>query len=170
MDEPASLEQRRKELEREFDDKLRDLKAQAKRQADKLQADRVDWEASRKAQLKDLADRTERVKRQEDNHKRDLAALRAAEAELQKARDRLKETEGAKVVAKEASAGEAVAKGEARRARGLLAVATAVAVVGGAASLLGAILGDKPVAYGAGGLTLVLGLVCELQRRRLARA
>ena len=174
VDEPTHAERelaaRRRDLEREFDDKARELKAQHKRQADKLQADRLDWEASRKAQLKDLADRTERVKRQEENHRRDVAALKATQAELGKTRERLQENEGAKVEAKQAVAEQANAQRDLARARSLLAFATWVAVGGGAASLLGAALWDRAVAYVAAGLTLALGLLCEVQRRRLRRA
>ena len=173
MDETATsgaereLAARRKELEREFDDKQRELKAQHKRQADKLQADRLDWEASRKAQLKDLADRTERVKRQEENHKRDVAALKATQAELGKTRERLQENEGAKVEAKQAVAEQASAQRDLARARSRLAFAAWVAVGGGAASLLGAVLWDRAVAYVAAGLTLGLGLVCAMQARKV---
>lgn len=176
MDEPAptdaerELAARRRDLEREFDDKQRDLKAQHKRQADKLQADRVDWEASRKAQLKDLADRTERVKRQEDNHAKDLAALKAAQAELERTKDRLRETEGAKVEAKAASAGESAARQQLAAARSLLAFASFVGVAGGAASLVAAVLWDRPTAYVAASVTLALALACEARRRRLGSA
>ncbi len=163
----GELAARRRDLEREFDDKQRDLKAQHKRQADKLQADRLDWEASRKAQLKDLADRTERVKRQEDNHAKDLAALKEAQRRLEATRAELEDHRTKRADVAEAKAGESASKEQLRASRSLLVAACLVGIAGGAASLLAAVLWDRPTAYVAAGLTLLLALAIEAKRRRL---
>ena len=174
MDEPApttdaerELAARRRELEREFDDKQRDLKAQHKRQADKLQQDRVEWEAHRREHQKQLSDREEKVRRLEDNHKRDLAALKEAQRQLDAARAELGEARVKRAEVAQAQAGESESKDRLKATRTLLAGLSFVAIAGSAASLLGAVLGDRPTAYVAGGLTLLLALGIEVRRRRL---
>ena len=165
-DAERELAARRRDLEHEFQDKVRDLKAQVKRQQESLQQDRLDWEATKRTQAKEVADRAERVKRQEENHKRDAAALKSAQAELERTKERLRETQAAKVEAKEASAGEDAAKAQLRSARSLLAGTSFVALAGGAASLVAALSWDRPAAFVAAGLTLLLAAACEVARRR----
>ena len=84
MDGPAAsdaerdLAARRRELEHEFEDKARELKAQHKRQLEALRQEQADWEAHKRAQAKELADRLERVRRQEANDTARVAAQAAA--------------------------------------------------------------------------------------------
>lgn len=110
------LASRRKDLEREFDDKLRDLKAQHKRQADKLAQDRADWEDHKRRQAKELADKAEKVHRAEGNAAK-VEAMKAAERkELEALRLRVKELEQDKLDARTAAT-KSLAKAE--KARGV---------------------------------------------------
>lgn len=94
-DADRELAARRKEMEREFDDKLRDLKAQHKRQADKLQQDRADWEEYKRRQAKELADKGEKVRKAEENARR-AEGLKASERkEMEDLRQRNKDLEAA---------------------------------------------------------------------------
>lgn len=164
-DAERELAARRRELELEFEAKNRDLKAQHKRTLDKLQQDRVDWEEHRRTQQRDLADRTEKVRRGEDNHKRDLEALRAARAELEAAKAELAEQRVARSVVKSAQESKSVAGERERAARGLLAASSFLAVAGFAACSLLLALGEARVALGLAGTALVLALVLEWRRR-----
>jgi ABC-type multidrug transport system fused ATPase/permease subunit len=94
-DPDRELAARRKQLERDFDDKLRDLKAQHKRQADKLQQDRADWEEHKRRQAKELADKAEKVRKAEENARR-AEGLKASERkEMADLRQRNKDLEAA---------------------------------------------------------------------------
>lgn len=90
------LAARRKDLEREFDAKARELKAQSERRADKLRDDRAEWEDYKRKQSKDLADRAEALRRQEVNAqaeakrnvetRQDLGATKKQVADLEQTR------------------------------------------------------------------------------------
>ena len=171
MDEPAvsdaqrEIAARRRELELEFEAKNRDLKAQHKRTLDKLQQDRVDWEEHRREQQRDLADRTEKVRRSEDNHKRDLEALREARAELDATKAELAEQRVVRHEVKSAQQDKSVAGERLRATRGLLAAASFLAVVGFAACAVLLALGEVRVALGVAVVGLVLALAVEWRRR-----
>lgn len=98
------LAARRRDLESEFDAKQRDLKAQHKRQMDRLQQDRLDWEDYKRRQTKELADKAERLNRVEDNARRADALTAAERKEMERLRDRVQELEQAKLDAKAAVA------------------------------------------------------------------
>lgn len=163
----GELVARRRELEAEFDAKVRDLKAQSKRQTDKLAQDRLDWEQSRKAQLKDVADRTERLRRAEDNHKRDAEALRATRRDLEATRERAQEAGEAKVEAKQARASQADLTSRLDSTRNLAAWLSIVAVVGFLAALAAALSQGDSITAGLGGLLLLLALFLEWRRRSI---
>ncbi|HEX2066862.1 MAG TPA: hypothetical protein VHI93_08630, partial [Candidatus Thermoplasmatota archaeon] len=61
------LAARRRELEREFGLKRAELKAQHQRRLDLLRQEQVDWQEHRRRQAKELADRTEKVRRNAAN-------------------------------------------------------------------------------------------------------
>ena len=135
-DARRELEGRRRDLDREFDGKLRDLKAQHRRQMDHLEQDRRDWEAHRKAQQKELADREERLRRHDDNARQAAHRSDASQRELDDLRKRVQELEEeklkAKVVHDKLADRLATAEGGARSAKAtltfvafLLALATA---------------------------------------------
>lgn len=91
------LANRRRDLEREFDGKLRDLKAQHKRQMDGLQRDRQEWEEHRRRQQKELADKAARLKAAEDNARRADAVTAEERKEMERLRERVKDLEQAKL-------------------------------------------------------------------------
>jgi len=139
-DAERELRARRRELEMEFDAKQRDLKAQHKRQMDRLEADRREWESYKREQAKALADKVEKARRQESNKqeakaavveaKGDLEELRATVADLRQARlgdaTALRKSEERLAAARKRLAG----------ANGRLAVLAVLALAGGAAWLV----------------------------------
>lgn len=164
-DADRELAARRRELELEFEAKNRDLKAQHKRAMDKLQQDRVDWEAHRREQQRELADRTEKVRRSEDNHRRDAEALRGARAELDSTKAELAEHRVVRSEVKSAQQDKSVAGERLRATRGLLAAASFLAVAGFAACALLLSLGEERVALGVVVVGLALALLVEWRRR-----
>lgn len=164
------LAARRRELEREFDDKARELKSQHKRQADKLAQDRVEWEAHRREQQRELADRAEKVRRLEDNHKRDVDALKAARAELEAAKAELAQQRVLRAEVKAAAAVKEAAGDRMRAAHGLLALASFVAIAGLGATTLLLALGETRVALGVAAAGLIAAVAIEVRRRRMRPA
>ena len=87
------LASRRRELEAEFADKMRDLKHQHQRRMDRLKEEQAEWEAYRRSKAKEIADKTETVRRRVENvehrtnvdaaAKKELADLRAAVQRLE---------------------------------------------------------------------------------------
>jgi type IV secretory pathway VirB10-like protein len=96
-DAQRALLNQRRDLEREFEGKLRDLKAQHKRQMDRLEADRADWEESRRRQAKELADRAERLRRQEANETQQAEAAAAEAVDAAGLRAKVEEQRAAKL-------------------------------------------------------------------------
>lgn len=168
-DADRELAARRRDLEQEFDDKLRDLKAQERRRAQGLEQDRIDWEAGRKEKDRQLADRAEKMRRQEENHKRDLEALKAARRELEAAQTLRKEHDAMKAQAK---AAQATGTGLAAQLTSTKALAGWFAFVGivGSAAILYAIVVDAPrVAGGLVAAMLAVTLGMNAWRMRLRR-
>ncbi|MEK6975366.1 MAG: hypothetical protein AABY18_03380 [Candidatus Thermoplasmatota archaeon] len=172
MDEPApsddagrELAARRRDLEHEFQDKFRDLKAQHKRQQESLQQDRVDWEEHRRGQQRELADRAEKVRRSEDNHKRDLDALRAARAELDATKAELAEQRVTRGEVKSALTVKSESDERLRAARGLLAASSFLAIAGFAGCALLLALGEARVALGVIVVGLLAAIAVEWRRR-----
>lgn len=159
----------RKQLELDFDDKARDLKAQHKRQMEALQQDRVAWEAHRRDQQRDLADRAERLRRAEENHAKDQDALRQARRELEQVKQTAREAGEARVEAKAARSDQAEAAQRLERARDVGAWFAILALAGFSLLLAVALWQDAPIMAGVAGTGLALGLVLEWRRRRLAR-
>ncbi len=174
MDKPApisdaqrELAARRKDLERDFDDKARDLKAQHKRTLDRLQQDRLDWEEHRRTQQRELADRAEKVRRQEENHKRDLEALGKARRELEQARAEARDAGEAKVEAKTAKAKESDLAARFEKARDLLAWFALLSGLGFLAILAASVAGTPTVAAWLAAVGFALAVLLDIGRRRL---
>lgn len=155
----------RKQLERDFDDKTRELKAQHKRQMEALQQDRLAWEAHRREQQRDLADRTERLRRAEDNHAKDQDALRQARRELEQVKQTAREAGEARVEAKVARSDQAEAALRLERTRDVAAWFAILALAGFAALLGLALWQGVTVVSAVAGLGLALGLLLEWRRR-----
>ncbi len=98
------LAERRVALEAEFKAKFRDLKAQEKRRLDHLERDRVEWEDHKRKQAQELADRAERLRRQETNTVQREEAKGASRDELDRLRSEVEEQRAAKLEAKAAVA------------------------------------------------------------------
>lgn len=163
------MDVKRRELDLAHDEKLRDLKAQHKRRMDALDQDRLDWEASRKAQLKDLADRTERVKRAEGNHRRDADSLRAARTELDAAKEELAKQRVLRSQVREAAAIRQDADGRLQATRGQLTAATFLFIVVAVSATAFLAVDSVRVAQGITACGLAIALVLEWRRRRLLR-
>lgn len=168
-DAERELAARRAEVEAEFDSKVRDLKAQVKRQADALARDREEWEARRRDQQRDLADRAEKVRRQEENHRRDVEALAVARRELEKVRSEAAEREAARIDAKAKEARLAAKVEGLKVSTGLTAGFAALALVGFAVCLLSAWLWKPSTTAILAGTFLVLAAVLEARRRLRAK-
>lgn len=166
-DAQRELAARRKDLERDFDDKARDLKAQHKRTLDRLQQDRLDWETHRRTQQRELADRAEKVRRQEENHKRDLEALSQARRELEQARARARDAGEAKVEAKTAKAKETDLTQRVEKARDLLTWFAVLSGLGFLGILVAGLAGAPTVATWLAAIGFALAVLLDIGRRRL---
>lgn len=132
------LKARRKDLDREFDDKQRELKAQHQRRMDALRQEQIDWEEVRRQRTKELADREEKLRRGEERLHKDTHKTVTAKDEAGTLRKQVEAMEAARRAETEADAG--------REARVLAAEATAKKARGAARWLaLVAILG--PIAW-----------------------
>lgn len=162
---------RRRELEREFEDKARDLKAQHKRRMDALEQDRLDWERTKRDVQKQLADRKESARRQGENaahHEEELKRLRnqvlAMEAGHARELDALrKQSQGAQ------SRRAPELTRQMKRSQDLLFFASLLGLLAAATLLLLALLADDHRTALAAALFLVLALLLEWRRRRLPK-
>lgn len=91
------LAARRKDLERDFQDKVRDLKAQERRRMDQLARDRSEWDAHKRQQAKELADKAEKLRRPADNARKADALTAQERKEMETLRQRIKDLEQAKL-------------------------------------------------------------------------
>ena len=165
------LEGRRRDLEREFDGKLRDLKAQHRRQMDHLERDRAEWEEHRKRQLKDLADREERLRRHDDNARQAVHRSDASQRELDELRKRVQELEEEKLKAKVAherlAERVAVSEGGARSAKATLTFVAFLLALATAGWLVVALQSGGNVLLAAGAFVLSLVLAWWSTRLRV---
>lgn len=92
-DAGLGLAARRKELEREFAEKYRDLKAQDKRRRESLKLEQDDFEAYRRAKGKELADREEKLRRTVENREEKARVSSGSLRELEDLRRQVKESE-----------------------------------------------------------------------------
>lgn len=124
------LAARRVELERDFQAKARELKAQEKRRLERLKKDQAEWDEAKRAKAKELADRTEKLRRQAENATRE-AALKASERqELGALKVEVRELEKTRREAASAQALEADLKRRLDAAQVLLAWSSGLAVLG----------------------------------------
>ncbi|MHB1261597.1 MAG: hypothetical protein ACYC2H_07755 [Thermoplasmatota archaeon] len=125
------LRARRKDLEREFDDKQRELKAQHQRRMDALRQEQADWEEVRRQRTKELADREEKLRRGEERLHKDTHKTVTAKDEAGALRKQVEAMEAARRAEMTADAAregrvvaaEAAAKKAKRAARWLALVA-----------------------------------------------
>lgn len=87
------LDARRKDLEREFADKNRELKAQHQRRMDALRHEQADWEEHKRRQTKELADKAERLRAGEERLHKDTHRTVTAKDEAGALRKRLEAVE-----------------------------------------------------------------------------
>jgi septal ring factor EnvC (AmiA/AmiB activator) len=111
------LAARRRDLEREFDDKQRELKAQHQRRMDALRQEQADWEEVRRQRTKELADREEKLRRGEERLHKDTHKTVTAKDEAGALRRKVEAMEADRRAEAEADVG--------REARVLAAQATA---------------------------------------------
>jgi hypothetical protein len=115
------LTARRRDLEREFADKHRELKAQHQRRMDALKQEQVDWEAHRRQQTKELADKAEKLRAGEERLHKDTRRTVTAHDEAGALRKKVEAMEAARFAeaAADAEREERVANAEAaaRKAR-----------------------------------------------------
>ncbi|MEK6985782.1 MAG: hypothetical protein AABX89_05325 [Candidatus Thermoplasmatota archaeon] len=156
-DGARELRMQRAELEREFEEKLRDLKAQERRRVEALRRDREEWEATRRATQSDLANRAEAVRRAEERHKQDVDALRKARAELERLRAEAGGREAARI---EAKAGQAKLAAKVETLRSSRTRSGPILAVG-AAALTGCLVATL-IAPGAVVVIAALGLFALL--------
>jgi chromosome segregation ATPase len=90
------LAARRKDLEREFNDKSRELKAQHQRRLDALHQEQADWEEHKRAKTKDLADREEKLRKHEERARGDARKVAATRDDLQMRKRHVEDLEAAK--------------------------------------------------------------------------
>ena len=167
---------RRRDLEAEFDGKQRDLKAQHKRQMDRLQQDRAEWEDYKRRQQKELADKAARLKAAEDNGRKADALSAEERKEMAALRERVKDLEQAKLdaTARMAKSQERVDKARqgARSSSKVGPWAAGWAVAGGTLWLATALGGDDPgqvrlaALFLAGAAALAGWLAWSLRRTR----
>ena len=144
------LAARRRDLEREFNDKQRELKAQHQRRLDALQTEQADWEAHKRSKTKELADREERLRRHEERAQADARKVAATRDDLQMRKRHVEELEAAK---HDADAAQAAlqARVDAAETRSAASHRTAlqmgfVGILGPAAALLADRLGGSTAA------------------------
>ncbi|MEA3166705.1 MAG: hypothetical protein QOJ26_1577 [Thermoplasmata archaeon] len=125
------LAARRKDLERDFADRNRELKAQHQRRMDALRQEQADWEEVRRTRTKELADREEKLRRGEERLHADTRKTVTARDEAGALRKQLaaieaaRRAEGASDAGREgrALAAEAAARKAKRAARWLALLA-----------------------------------------------
>lgn len=174
-DAQRELAARRKDLEREFDDKARELKAQHKRQMDRLEQDRLDWEGHKRTQAKELADKAERYRRKETNEQQVVQRSEATREEVQALKDRVADLEASKLKATVTQAGlEQRAAGAKEALKGARTVLLAFAIVTLAAAaiwLVVALQTQGTAGIGWPAVALALAFMLNLWRIRvLAKA
>src|ERR1041385_8164601 len=91
----ADLAARRQEMEREFAEKYRDLKAQDKRRRESLRLEQDEFEAYRRGKVKELADREEKLRRTAGNKEERARVASDTVRELEELRRQAKGSEAA---------------------------------------------------------------------------
>ena len=129
----ADLAARRKDLEREYVEKYRDLKAQDKRRRESLELEKQEFEAYRRGKAKELADREERLRRTAENKEEKVRVTSGNLEELEALRKQVKENDAGEWRRKkelaEKEARVAAAEAALRRSRTMANLLTALAVL-----------------------------------------
>lgn len=169
-DAQRELAARRRDLEREYDGKLRDLKAQVKRQTDALQQQRLEWEASRRAQQQELADKAERLRRQEESARKEAQKREAARQDLQQAKQQVVGgLDAARAEAEGLRADLEHARRHLGEAKGLLLGFVVLCLLAAVAWVATAWRGAGTAAMGLAALFLCAALVMNFWRSRIGR-
>ncbi len=127
------LAARRREMEREFVEKHRDLKAQDKRRRESLEQEKQEFESYRRQKVKELADREEKLRRTTENKETQVKVTAASLEELEALRRQVREHDAAEwrrrkeMAEKDARA--AAAESALRRSKALAGWLTALAVL-----------------------------------------
>lgn len=170
-DAERELAGRRRDLEREFDAKVRELKSQTKRLADRLEEDRREWEEVKRRQAKELADKAEQLNRRVDNRAKADEAKVATKEDVDELRLRVRELDEKNLSAKTANTRleERLAKTGRQRASAQ-ALATATSAIALVASLMLLVVsaqeGDRFVQVAAALLAGATVLLMVLHWRR----
>jgi hypothetical protein len=135
-DAQDELRRLRRDLERDFDAKMRDLKAQYQHRFARLKEEQAAWEEHRRTQAKALADKTETVRRRTENvvQRADLGA--AVRKELEASRGQVK---GLETAQRETAAERDRLRADAEAARASLRAAQSRGRWAGAALATGAL-------------------------------
>lgn len=167
------LAARRKDLEREFADKARELKAQHQRRMDQLERDRLEWEAYKRSQTKEMADRAEKLRRNAENAETKVRVTTENLRELDELRAQVKELERGERQAKKAhaelEARATTVEAGLRRARALLAWFALVSIAGPVLWLFAGGAGAGPDAFAVAAATLALALLLTALRGRASK-
>jgi septal ring factor EnvC (AmiA/AmiB activator) len=165
------LAARRKDLEREFVEKHRDLKAQDKRRRDSLELEKAEFESYRRAKGKELADREEKLRRTAANKEAQVRATSGDLEELESLRRQAKEHGAAEWRRKkdlaDLEAKAAAARAEAAALRGLVAYALVLVAAATVAWL--ALAGASPKTELLAAATLLAIGLLAWRRQRVGR-
>lgn len=165
------LAARRKDLEREFNDKARELKAQHQRRMDALRQEQADWEAVRRQRTKELADREEKLRKHEQKARDELASKETTRKELRTLKSHTGELEQSRdeaAAAKaELEARASRAEAELRKARTLLALFAFVSIGGPVLWLLSGGLAADRAAVVVSIVALAVGALLALRWARI---
>jgi Flp pilus assembly protein TadB len=168
MDDLAA---RRKDLEREYVEKYRDLKAQDKRRRQALESEKEEFESFRRAKAKELADREERLRRTAENKDVKERATSGNLRELDDLRRQAREHEAAEWRRKkgllELEAKAAAAQAKVAAFRGLV-LASIVLLAAVTVAWL-ALAGPSPWADLLAAASLAAVVLLAWRRARLAR-
>jgi chromosome segregation ATPase len=168
------LAARRKDLEREFNDKARELKAQHQRRMDALRQEQADWEAVRRQRTKELADREEKLRKHEQKARDELASKETTRKELRTLKSQTGELaqsrDEAAAAKAELEARATNAETELRKARTLLALFAFVAIGGPVLWLLSGGLAADRAAVVVSAIALAMAVVLAIWWSRIRRA
>jgi hypothetical protein len=156
------LAARRKDLEREFTDKNRELKAQHQRRMDALRQEQADWEEVRRQRTKELADREEKLRAGEERLHKDTHKTVTAKDEAGALRKQLAavEAERAKETLADAQRERRVAEAEAKASKARR-TARWLALLAILAPIVWFVAGGRsagPMAFVVAGASLLLAL------------
>lgn len=166
------LAARLRDLERDYDAKVRELKTQHQRRMDRLKEDRAEWDTYRRAQTKELADLKETMRRRTEVAQQRVDTTAAERKELADLREEVKRLESVERTVKRDAARLEAEMGAARdvagRSRTRARWAAGALLLGAAGWLAAGWQGPLGLASLTAGLTLAALLLVDLSRSRPA--